>query len=125
MKVYFDGGCRVCSREIDFYRRKRGSEKIQWVDISKSNFDARSEGLDPKTIMRVFHVRDERGNLITGVPAFIEIWKRLPDLQFWESLTHVPGARTAMGLGYSVFMRVRPYLPRRKPEECESGHCRR
>ena len=31
--VLYDGACPVCSREIAHYRRRKGSERINWVDI--------------------------------------------------------------------------------------------
>lgn len=121
-KVYFDGKCVVCSHEIEFYRRRAGAEKIDWVDISLLSFDALAEGLDPREVTRVFHVRDEAGRLITGVDAFIEIWKRLPSLALWAAGARLPGARPLMQVGYWAFVRIRPWLPRRK-DECPDGTC--
>ncbi|MEN9723608.1 MAG: hypothetical protein RJB38_1594 [Pseudomonadota bacterium] len=121
-RVYFDGKCVLCSREIEFYRKQSGAEALEWVDISYPGFDAKAEGLDPLTVMRVFHVRNELGELVTGVDGFIEIWKRLPALSLWVKGSKLPGARTLMKWGYQVFIRVRPWLPRRE-EDCPDGYC--
>lgn len=123
-KVYFDGKCVVCSKEIDYYRKKAGSSKIDWVDISVSGFDAKSEGLDASEIKRVFHVRDESGHLFTGVDGFVEIWKRLSGLSAWVKASQAPGAKHLMKLGYHVFIKIRPYLPR-KSKDCHDGYCNR
>ncbi|MFZ9594961.1 MAG: thiol-disulfide oxidoreductase DCC family protein [Bdellovibrionia bacterium] len=123
-KVYFDGKCILCSREIQFYQRQQGSDAIEWVDISSELFDAKKEGLDPDEVQRVFHVRDEQGTLFLGVPGFVEIWKRLPALRRWVALSKLPGAQSVMNLGYALFIRARPYLPRRK-DDCVDGHCKR
>lgn len=32
--VYYDGGCPVCSREINFYRHRPGGESLAWVDVT-------------------------------------------------------------------------------------------
>jgi predicted DCC family thiol-disulfide oxidoreductase YuxK len=123
-KVYFDGKCVVCSSEIAFYRSKPGAAALQWVDLSLPSFDAKLEGVDPDDVIRVFHVRDETGKLITGVEAFIEIWRRVPSLSLWVRLSSLPGAIHALRAGYAVFARLRPYLPRRGPE-CADGTCAR
>ena len=122
-KVYFDGKCVICSKEIAFYRRQSGAQTLEWVDISRPDFDALAEGLDPKEVVRVFHVRDEAGQLIQGVDGFIEIWRRLPRLRRWVKLSQTPGARSLLALGYQVFIRVRPLLPRYK-DSCSDGYCK-
>jgi predicted DCC family thiol-disulfide oxidoreductase YuxK len=121
-KVYFDGNCVVCSTEIGFYRTKPGAGALEWVDISSASFDAASEGLDPTEVVRVFHVRDENGHLVTGVDAFVEIWRRIPSLKMWVRLSSLPGAHWALQAGYAVFTRLRPYLPRSGPA-CSDGAC--
>ena len=34
LTVFYDGSCPLCRREIDFYRRRRGAARIDWLDIS-------------------------------------------------------------------------------------------
>ena len=121
-QVFFDGGCLVCSSEIEFYRRKKGAELIEWIDIQSGAFDADAEGVDRNEINRVFHVKDEQGRWITGVDAFIEIWNRIPSLNLLAISAKLPGSRMLMKIGYSVFVKIRPYLPR-KASACASGYC--
>jgi predicted DCC family thiol-disulfide oxidoreductase YuxK len=123
LKVYFDGLCPLCSKEIDYYRTKKGAERSSWLDITATGFDARAEGLDPDKIHAVFHVKTREGAILTGVDAFIEIWKTIPALKSWVTVSGVPGAKPVMKLGYTLFARVRPYLPRLKRHDCDSGVC--
>lgn len=126
LAVYFDGLCPLCSREIDYYRKLPGASSIRWVDITEDGFDAAAEGLDPEKVHRFFHVKTIQGQVISGVDAFIEIWKAIPSLHSWYTLSRIPGARGVMKVGYSIFARVRPYLPRRRrpgADSCETGTC--
>ena len=123
MRVYYDGLCPLCSREIDFYRTKGGANAIDWIDITANGFDPIAEGLDPKKVHEVFHVKDEAGHIISGVDAFIEIWKKIPSLKHWRTLASLPGARLAMKLGYVAFAKVRPYLPRKSRDNCPTDTC--
>jgi predicted DCC family thiol-disulfide oxidoreductase YuxK len=122
-RVYYDGLCPLCSREIDYYRTKERAELIDWVDITQGDFDAKAEGLDPEKVHQYFHVKDEHGKITAGVDAFIEIWARIPSLKKWRALSLVPGVKPLMKLGYAAFARVRPYLPRKSRPDCESGLC--
>ena len=82
--VYYDGLCKVCSKEISHYRKQRGADSIAFVDICSKDFDPRAEGLDPVRIHQVMHVRRQDGSLALKVDAFIEIWSVLPNLE-WQA----------------------------------------
>ena len=34
LTIYYDGSCPLCRREIAFYRRQPGSERLDWMDVS-------------------------------------------------------------------------------------------
>jgi predicted DCC family thiol-disulfide oxidoreductase YuxK len=123
--VYFDGACYLCSAEIEHYARKDKGKALRLVDISRPEFDARAEGVDPVQVNRVMHVRDAKGSLRTGVDAFVAIWEALPSYRVAARLAHAPGIKQGLELGYAVFARVRPYLPKKKSASCESGVCAR
>ena len=125
LRVYYDGLCPLCSREIDHYRARDLARAIQWVDITAEGFDAASEGLDPARVQRYFHVRDAAGKLYVGVDAFIQIWATIPSLHYLKTIASLPGAHLAMRAGYAAFARIRPWLPRRSRASCESDRCSR
>lgn len=117
LNIYFDGACPLCSREINHYRKKDSENKLNFIDISSSSFDAKAEGLDEKEANKYFHVKTPEGELLTGVPAFAAIWDTLG---MWSVLSRFSKSfigSNLMGLGYSVFAELRPYLP--KSESCE------
>jgi predicted DCC family thiol-disulfide oxidoreductase YuxK len=58
-RVYYDGLCPLCSREIEYYRKKDLGAVIDWIDITQDDFDASAEGLDPDKVHQFFHVKDE------------------------------------------------------------------
>lgn len=118
--VYFDGLCRLCSAEIEHYKKMKGSERIRFVDIFSSGFDALAEGLDPQDIHRNLHVKDASGKLHIGVDAFIAIWSQIDSLKIlsrWASRTPM---RKLLRGGYFIFTKARPYLPRKK---CPDDAC--
>lgn len=125
LKVYYDGLCKVCSGEINHYRKQRGSEQIQFIDICAPGFDARAEGVDPVAVHQVMHVKRSDGNLATRVDAFIEIWSALPKYRWLAQVARTRVARYGLDAGYSIFTKMRPLLPRyARAEDCkDSPYC--
>ena len=123
--VYYDGLCKVCSKEISFYRKQRGADAIKFVDICSATFDAKSEGLDPVRVHQVMHVRRQDGTLALKVDAFLEIWSVLPRFQWLAKAARWAPVNTGLSLGYIGFTLVRPFLPRYgNPAECQdSPYC--
>lgn len=112
--VYYDGLCQLCSREIDHYKGMNGAERISFVDITSSRFDALAEGLDPRKIHESLHVRSSDGQVHVGVDAFIEIWSQLNNLKKIAPLASIAPIKKTLEAGYFVFAKVRPLLPRKK-----------
>lgn len=113
LTVYFDGLCRLCSREIQHYRKMRGSGQIRFVDITSADFEAEREQLDPRAVHRHLHARDAEGRLHIGVDAFVQIWRRLPALAFLASLAQRQPVHKSLRALYAIFVRIRPLLPRK------------
>ncbi len=124
LTVYYDGLCKLCSKEINHYKKQKGADQIIFMDICSQNFDAKAEGLDPKKIHKVMHVRRTDGSLATRVDAFIEIWQNLPRYRFLVPLAKNPVLKLGLETGYSFFATIRPMLPRNKNNDCsESPYC--
>ena len=123
--VYYDGLCKVCSLEINHYRKQPGSEFIQFIDICAKSFDAKKENLDPFQVHKVMHVRRIDGTVVTKVDAFVEIWNTLPGYKSWAHAANNPLIRKGLDMGYEVFAIIRPWLPRGKAiEDCsDSPYC--
>ena len=120
ISVYFDGLCPLCSKEMDMYRAKKGSELIRFVDIAHPEFDARAEGLDPDGIHKRFHVKTKEGKIFEGVDAFQQIWIVLGIFRPLMLLTSNAITRPLFDIGYTIFAKIRPLL---RKNECDSDYC--
>ncbi len=123
LSVYFDGLCPLCSRVINQYRKAVGSDRIAFVDITADGLDAIKNGLDPKQVHKVMHVKTATGDIQTGVDAFIAIWQTLPAWNWLAKLAKNSLLRPFLNGGYNVFAKVRPYLPRKTKGCEESPYC--
>ena len=107
--VYFDGACPLCRREIGFYRKQRGAEAIDWVDVSA---DPEKTGADLScaAALKRFHVRDETGALTSGAAAFSALWRRLPAFAWLGRLSSLPLISHVAEGAYRLFLRIRPAM---------------
>ena len=118
--VYYDGLCPLCSREIDHYRGMEGSDALEFKDIMRKDFSAEREGLNPKRVHDVMHVRAANGELRTGVDAFVEIWSVLPKMRWLVPWARRTPIKQLLKTGYVGFAKIRPFLPRKA---CSSDQC--
>lgn len=123
LKIFYDGSCVVCSREMSLYMRRDCGERLTFIDISAPGFDARQYGFSQAELMKELHVLDAGGESHTGIAAFSRIWSAFPESPLYtllERTINLPGIRQGADLGYAAFARLRHLLPK---SNCEDGHC--
>lgn len=101
--AYYDGGCPLCSKEIAHYRRIDRQQRVQWVDIMGDAEALERVGLDQATAMRRLHARDPEGHLVSGVPAFVAIWRRLPGYRHLATLVETLRLTGPLDWAYARF----------------------
>jgi len=124
LKVFFDGSCRVCAREMEYYRQRDQLHALEFIDITDTRFAARQHGRSLEQFMARLHVQESDGAFRTGIDAFAAIWKRLPGehLGLLAAVVQLPGIHLLASLGYEGFARLRPWLPK-QAGGCEDDSC--
>ena len=110
--VFFDGACPLCRKEIGWYRRRRGAEAIDWVDLSQVRTTYAAPDLLTADALKRFHVRLPDGRLVSGGGAFAELWARLPTFTLLGRVMRTRAMAPALELFYRGFLRFRPVLQR-------------
>lgn len=125
LQIFFDGGCKVCAWEVKKYLSADTDGRLGTIDINAPEFQAEKYGLDREQVRKYFHVFTSEGKILTGVDAFIEIWKtlRTPVSSLAARLAKKEPIHALLSLGYRGFVTLRPYLPRNKDIECTDGTC--
>ena len=86
IKVYYDGICEHCSKEINHYKKISQTGVFEWIDVA-ANPDAMIDYNITQTNALLFlHAVDEKSKIHVGSEAFALIWKNLPN---WNFLGHV------------------------------------
>ena len=107
-KVFYDGSCPLCAREIKFYQRQTDANKISWVDVYSNAFENESHGLNRKIAIKRFHVVLSNGKLLSGAHAFIRLWLSLENFYFFGRLLNTKITIFILEKLYVLFLRFRP-----------------
>lgn len=125
LTVFYDGSCRVCSREMDHYRRRNPQRRLNFIDITQEDFSPEAFGRTRQQFMAELHVRDASGRFYAGVDAFLALWCAFPAgslYRLFGLFVSMPGLHLAAQFGYALFARNRHLLPKQSAE-CESENC--
>lgn len=108
--VFYDGACPLCAAEIGFYRRRRGADRVGWVDVSACQAENVAAGLTRDQALARFHVQDADGRLISGGQAFAILWTALPGYSWLGELFRRKPLAWAIDRAYDGFLKWRPRL---------------
>ena len=119
--VLYNGDCPICAREIGAYRRR--AEKLgaplAFEDLNRA--DLADWGLEHEAARRRLHVRED-GRVLSGLPAFVALWQRLPGMRWLARLVSLPGVRQVAGAVYEgVLAPALHALDRRRRRSCATG----
>ena len=112
VKVFYDGACPICQREIGYYQTCRGAEAIDWVDVSGADALRLPASLDQETALARFHVQTETGKVLDGAAAFVALWGRLERFRLLEKLLNNRPTLWLLNQVYALLLKVRPALQR-------------
>lgn len=118
IEVFFDGGCPLCLREINFLKRRDRHGRIVFTDIDAPDFCAESCGKTYDELMAKIIGRLPDGTWITGVEVFRRLYSAV-GFGPLVMLTRLPVISQIMDIGYRLFAKNRLRLTGR----CSAGTC--
>lgn len=110
--MFYDGGCPLCRREVNHYRRLDSDNRVHWVDISVESDLLEPFHLNREAAMARLHVLDREGQMHTGAAAFARLWCDLPYYRWLGGVVRYLGLVPLLDRIYEPFARWR--LARRR-----------
>ena len=107
LKVWYDGACPLCVREIALMKRLDRRQAINFVDIADST-DAACP-IDRQILLERFHAQ-ESGRIVSGAEAFTAMWRAIPALRPLGLLARNRIVLRVLEWLYLRFLTVRPRL---------------
>lgn len=109
LKVWFDGACPLCQREISLMKRLDREGAITFVDVSESGDP--SCPIDQRELLARFHA-EEDGEVLSGAAAFAAMWRAIPSLRPLGLIARNRVVLAALERLYVLFLKVRPRIQR-------------
>ncbi len=106
IEVFFDGGCPLCLREVNFLKRRDRQGKINFTDIDAADFRPETCGKTYDELMAKMHGRLPDGTWITGVEVFRRLYSAI-GLGPLVALTRLPIISQIMDIGYHMVAKNR------------------
>lgn len=109
VKVWYDGACPLCLREIALMRRLDRRGRINFIDVAGGGDP--SCPVDRALLLARFHA-EEDGVIHDGAAAFAAMWRAIPLLRPLGLAAKNPRVLRVLEAGYVRFLRLRPRLQR-------------
>jgi uncharacterized protein (TIGR01777 family) len=101
-EVYFNGDCPVCRSEMAHYASLCATERpqIRFTDAMQQSDDLVACGLRVEHLKRRVYLRDAEGRMLSGMPALIHLWSRIPKYRLLADFLTLPVIRPLSALVY-------------------------
>jgi predicted DCC family thiol-disulfide oxidoreductase YuxK len=109
LKVYFDGQCPLCRKEINLYKKISQGKQISWINIEEASFDAAKTGLTKDELKARFHVI-LNDKVYSGGYAFLQLWSFIPGLAWATKVLDKAFFPKLLDKVYDFFLIIRPTL---------------
>lgn len=109
VKVWYDGACPLCLREIALMRRLDRRGNITFVDVA-AGAEA-SCPVDRAALLARFHA-EEDGVIHSGAAAFAAMWRAIPLLRPLGLAARWSPVLAVLEAAYLRFLKIRPRLQR-------------
>jgi predicted DCC family thiol-disulfide oxidoreductase YuxK len=102
-RVYYDGQCGLCRREIDYYKTIAPDGLFAWIDVTRDASSLDALGVSYVQALKLLHVVDDQGRVHIGVDAFIQIWGQLAYWRILAKMTGLPLIYPLAKVAYRLF----------------------
>ena len=121
-RLFYDGECPICSREVAWLKRRDLAGNLEIEDIADPAFDPAPYGLNREDIDAVLHGVKPDGLVVRGMEAVREAYRSV-GLGWLLAATRLPGLKLIADSVYKYFARNRRSIGRFLGRRCADGQC--
>ena len=111
LRIYFDGHCPLCAREMNQLRQLDSAKKLDLQDIHAGDFSQRFPHINPLEADRILHGETADGRLLLGLDVTCMAWQ-LVGRGHWFMWMRWPLIKPVADRAYLLFARHRHRISR-------------
>jgi predicted DCC family thiol-disulfide oxidoreductase YuxK len=94
-EVFYNGDCPVCRTEMEHYADLCATARpeLKFIDSTQLPEEFSRCGLRREHLERRVYVRDGEGHILSGMPAIIALWRKMPRYQRLARIFNLPVIR--------------------------------
>jgi predicted DCC family thiol-disulfide oxidoreductase YuxK len=126
LRIYYDGLCPLCLREMQHLKRLDQAQRLDLQDINATDFVERFPHIDRMHADRILHGELADGRLLYGLDVTVLAW-RIVGRGHWVSFLRWPLVRPLADRAYLFFARHRHRISGwfGRPATCVDERCTR
>jgi hypothetical protein len=95
--IYYNGECPICRTEMEHYATLCATSRpeLRFIDSTKQSNEFASCGLRREHLEQRVYARDGRGRILSGMPAIIDLWWKMPGYVWLARTLSLPLLRPA------------------------------
>jgi uncharacterized protein len=103
-EMYYNGECPVCNFEMSHYARicENTEKSLKFIDASQRPEALAACGLRRDHVEKRVYLKDSSGRLISGLPALVQLWWRMPGYRWLARLSSLPVLKSVFAVLYDV-----------------------
>lgn len=105
-EIYYNGDCPVCRAEMTHYARlwRDAPSQLRFVDATRNPEALMPCALSAQHLERRVYLRRAQGPMLSGMPAIIELWRRMPGYRWLAQLSSLPVIRPLVASFYDLLL---------------------
>ncbi len=102
MKVFYDGDCPLCAKEMLSLKRHDHNQRIQLIDIQKGDFSRNYPGIDKQQALSILHGQTDDGKMYYGLDVTYLAWSAVGKHR-WLKLLRIQPIKWFADRAYLLF----------------------
>jgi uncharacterized protein (TIGR01777 family) len=100
--IYYNGECPICRTEMEHYAAVCATSRpeLRFIDSTQRPNEFADCGLRREHLERRVYIKDSEGRILSGMPAIISLWSRMPRYGWLAKTLSLPLLRPATAMLY-------------------------
>lgn len=124
-EIYYNGQCTICNAEMSHYAQlcARTQPSLTFTDATQRPGALSECGLRGDHLERRIYLKDASGRVVSGIPALVQLWSRIPRYRWLARLAGAPVLRHVAAAAYDFL--IAPTLAHRARRPASRASLRR